>query len=185
MGYETTLIFIRNWDTIKTGYHHVEASLEMGKITYNAISELNIKAHKDEKSEAKLQKEIWAYKNKEKCVYDFEWNSCNKEYTEEMNLLSAEKREVEVKKLMKMKMKLEKKLPYIFWSDGNHESFTDDYGDLLLIVSLTDLKLAILNDMAKDIIEQKWIYPKYTLALKMIEAFESDGNDVKVILWGH
>lgn len=108
--------------------------------------------------------------------------------------MPEDEREVLVNKYHRASRVLENKLPYIFWEDGNIESFEDSYGDLLLVVSLEELKEAIEYDRAQDIIkndgnEYKY-YRRFDLALNMINTFLNnkdvwDHENIKVVMWGH
>ena len=186
MGYETNLIFISN-STAKgkkyTGYCHVEASLQMGKVCYGEIQTLLNTAKLPDEKHDEMTKEIEKRESEYREVFNREGN-----YTEEMLELTEAKREKTVHNMFAKTKKLGNKLPYIFWANQNMESFCDDYGSVLLIVDLEDIQKAIIIEQARYLKEQDWIYRRFGIALSMIEHFQKEEwkhENIKVVLWGH
>ena len=115
----------------------------------------------------------------------------NGDYTEYYKSLGAEEKNELDKERFKLESYLEKKLPYVYWEDGNEHNYADRYGSTLMVVSLQDLKEAIIKQQAEEINTGnfKLGYGKYDMALRMIEGFMNsdfwDEKYTRVIMWGH
>ena len=187
MGYETCLLFIDERKYTKDkGYARIEATLEMGCICNDMVGKLIEKSVPKKTTKEKLRKQIKAWeKQRAKCY------TSDGEYTEEMNDLSEKEREIECDKSYKMSRELDKKLYHVCYSDKNTQQYTDCYGDVLIVVSLADLKEAITLDQAKMIHTKEYDihgYRRFAMALAVIEQFENKEHwdeNIKVIMWGH
>ena len=190
MGYETELIFVTGNNKTKAGricgYQSVEATLEMGKCAYGVFGELIDRCRNEVKAthdQAVRDVEHMELLGRE--LFTHEGN-----YTPEMEAIKTQaEREKRSAPYYKEKRAIETKLPY-FYKDGNTELFLDAYGDLLLVASLIDLKLAILKSNAEEIHDKHYEngggYRRFNMAIRLIEAFQLDfGEDVQVILYGH
>jgi len=134
-------------------------------------------------TEKRLNKLIEKYEAQRKYCWDRDGD-----YSEELNDMTDTKRNAEIKKLFRMAANLDKELHYIYY-EGSDQQYEDRYGNTLMIVSLEDLKKAIIKDQAQMVIEgYDNGYRRFNIALKMIESFQDkkDWNDnVKVVMWGH
>ena len=186
MGYDTTAIFISGGSRNHKGYCGVEATLEMGCIAYGEIAKL-MDAKKFKKPKADLlKKEIKAFEEREKS-----WFTADGNYTEEMEKLSEDERKVLSKEKHKADQLLESQLPYIYHGGTNSQSYADVYGDIFMVVSLDEMRVAVIKQQAKLINEKSYEigYRRFNIILKMIEEFRDKEqwgeNNIKIILWGH
>jgi len=182
MGYETTLLFVNTYGK-KGGYRNVKASLEMNKIAYDESIQNLIESIKHKQGttdeRAKLHKAVKDYENLHKEIYTDEG-----EHTKTMEEMNSDEQGKMIDKLFQKEKQLGRKIPFVYWLEGNTESFTDCYGDLLLETTLAELKKAIFIANAKEIAENNATYRAYDIALDIIKNFEDDKH-TKVILYGH
>lgn len=182
MGYETTLIFVYTWGRKKKGFWEVVASINLGKVAWGEfgrlIDELSTKNRK------------WLEKRKRIAKWLDEWETIKSKLLYEVENL--EKEEIEELKTRRFELEriLEKHLPMIFFKNDNYPSFTDDYGDLLMVTDLETVKDAIIKTQAEELVKDgaETTYRRFDVALAMIDAFiltkEKWNNNIKVILWG-
>lgn len=181
MGYETTLLFIRNYGKKPIGYCPISASLELSKI-YWAIGDLVEKARSriNPKERDKLSRMIDNLEEMRKTIYDGEGD-----YTEEARKWTEKQRDSYGDRICSLRKRIEKKLPAIFWQ-GDDTSYRDNYGDLLLVVTLDELRCALLEAQKKAIKEDDRLETDFVLALQMINHFQTiDSGNHWVVLWGH
>jgi len=158
MGYETTLLFISGRK--ETGYHSVEASLNMCKIAFGEIKKLIDKNRK-----------VIDTKKYEK------WFS--KAYTIDGNTRRRYKRALN--KYREIRNELDNTHLYFFWSSVQYPEYSDCYDDLI-VVELEELKIAIESEMEEN------PYRRWKNALALIELFQSEewkNDNIKIILYGH
>ena len=183
MGYETTLIFCESYNH-KSGYWNVISTLDMCKITYDkSINNLIDLARSRNGSDKEIEE-------KKELVKDFESEhkrifTSDGDYTEELRELSKVEQDKDTKEYSKIQSKLSKKIPYIYYSKNNREDYTDMYGDLLLVVSLEEIKKAIDEARSRDVLKGEGVWYRYDIALSLIESIEKNNKDCKVIMWGH
>jgi len=183
MGYETTLIFVSNGYKPKfKGYCGVEATLKMGKIAYDALGELIQKTRIPEAFREEMKKLVEDKRAGHAKMFNSEGN-----YNAEYSVMPEEKRRKIYHRLIgKIAKQLDAKIPYIYYDDMNDGSYTDAYGDFLMLVTLAELKKAVELDRAKMTLEGGG-YRRFDMALKLIETFEHDfgSEEVRVVMWGH
>lgn len=183
MGYETKVMFVTNYQKKGTavGYCRQEASLEMGKICSGKVGELIDRLQNEVKPlEEKYRDQIKEIEEDSRKIYDRDGN-----YLEEISNLPEKKKKLISQKHFKKQKALEVVLPYVY--DGNEQVFEDSYGNFLLIATLKEVKEAIIKDNAKEITDGNYEfgYRRFNIALKLIEGFETFGEEVLVILFGH
>lgn len=185
MGYETKLIFVTNHRKKKEGrpvdYCSVVATLEMGKICYDFVGDLIGKLQKI----VKPLEELYRNKIKEMEEVHKELFNSDGNWTEELAKLPKAEQDKRYAVYSKIRIALEKKLPFVF--EGDDATFEDCYGNLLLVASLKEVKEAIIKSNAKEIAEGNYEfgYRRFNVALKLIEGLEDFGEEVFVILYGH
>ena len=182
MGYETTLIFVESYQSntkrIK-GFQNVVGSVEMCKVAYHAFGKLL-----DEKT-AEVKAYLAEHKNIESDLKELDklrsnltgdWGNDKTQY----------------EPVMRLEEKLGKLLPYIFWTDSERERFDDSYGAVFAIASLEEVRQAIIQDMATNVINKDYgntgYYWRYDLAIGLIDAiqkYSQEAKCIKVVLWGH
>lgn len=184
MGYETRLIFVSDWEKKFKGFGSAEATLEMGCISYGFIAELIKKLRSNNKLIRPINKKIDRFEELQKKVYGDDGN-----YPEDFKSLDRKEQRKLEKEHWQLEKELGKKLLYIY--DGRKQAFRDAYGDLLLVVSLDELKEALIKDDARLIHEEKYDkgYRRFKLALEMIQHFQNpdywNKNEIKIVMWGH
>lgn len=176
MGYETTLLVVDGNGRKSVGYHNIVATVELSKVAYDAVGDI-IESKKDDKD---LSEQVREWEESWKETYTLEGD-----YNPNLQLLSESEKSKKGDKVYSVEQKLSKKLPYVFYSNGNKQDFVDDYGSLLKVVEVKDIYNAILQDQAKMIKEDGEGYRRFDIALKVLEGFMNDKWNVKVILWGH
>jgi len=182
MGYETTAIFVSSNDDFK-GYCGIQATLDMGKIAYGKIAELMSNIDRHDNADLKVLEQEWK-KQHEHCFI-------NGDYTPELKAMDKGDRNIEIDKVFALENKLDKKLPCIFYQNGNMKDYTDRYGEPLMLVDLKDFRKAIIADN-KELIScgafKEPGYRRLNMAVKMIDMFKEKiwgSQPVKVILWGY
>ena len=181
MGYETRLIFVHGNKPV--GYQQNLAELDLCKVAYNHFGELidicRIR-QKVPKRVRKMLDKLNEIKNKIGDLSELAfWVG------EEID--ADDLKEKLQKQQFDLELKLEKHLPFLYGLDGDETFFDDQYGDVLLIASLDEVKQAIIKDQAKSIVEEGFNYRRFDVALRMIEGFERkpDFEGIKVVLFGH
>lgn len=183
MGYETKAIFVSSHSDFK-GYCRIEATLEMGKIANNYISDLMDKARNVNRKE--LESLVKTWEDKHDYIFNAEGN-----YTEALVKMETDEQQKEVDFLFTLQHDLDRNVPYIFETDHNRQNYTDCYGDLLLVVDLKAFRSAVVKENKMLIAEGQYDargYRRFNMVLKMIDMFDKKiwGDEpVKVILWGH
>lgn len=183
MGYETKAIFVSSHSGFK-GYCSVIATLDMGKIADGHIYDLIGKAHSTDSKTLEARVKEW--RDRHDYIFNAEGN-----YTDELLKMSEEDKQKEVDKLFEMQHKLDERLPYIFETSNHVHDYTDDYGELMMMVDLKDFRSAVVKEnkvlIAKGIYNAPG-YRRFVMAIRMIDMFDKKiwGEEpVKVILWGH
>ncbi|NOQ37613.1 hypothetical protein GQ472_01870 [archaeon] len=183
MGYETELIFIQVNHRLK-GFQRVIATLQMGKICYGKIYQL-VQESKVHDKDQKLGAEIDAYERQAGRCY-----IADGDYTETLKKMPEQERKAEIDKLLKMSATLDRKLCYIY-RDSDRQCYTDKCGDILMVVSLSNLYATLIEEQARLISEGEFEvgYRRFEMAIRMIDKFMDKkiwGNEeLKVIMWGH
>jgi len=190
MGYETKMMVVSSYGRLNkkklAGYLKQEATLELGCVCYDKLGDL-IRRLKDESKEVEgaeeLRDEISAISKEYKAIYT------DGDYSYEALQLTKKQREARGKKLCNREHRLGKKLPYVFEGSSN-ETYTDSYGDFLLVATLEEVLEAMVKDQAKSILKEEYEsnrgYRRFALAIALLESFKSDfGDEVKVVLYGH
>jgi len=180
MGYETTIIVVEHYGKEKkfVGYHSVVGSMELCKVgsDLQEIEELAKKNRKVTTEDTTCHAEMEAaYKN---CFIDGEW-------TPELKAAGKRAQDSAYAEYSTRHRKLEKKFPFIYWRDGNHESFEDHYGTFLMHISLDEAIQGLRKAEARMVNEEGDGYYAYRMAIKMLEAFKVEMPNARVILWGH
>jgi len=182
MGYETTLLFVSHYREKFVDFGKIEATLRMGKIAYDYISDL---IGKHTRKNKKLIEKAKRWSNLHNEIYNLDGN-----HTMEFKELSEKEQQKKVDKLHKLEESLNAKLPYVYHTSGNKQDYLDCYDDLLIVVPLEELREAIIKSQAKTITDGQYElgYRRFDMALRMIEMFDKKiwgSKDVKVILYGH
>lgn len=179
MGYETNLLFVGNYTNFK-GYCLIVASLDVCKVGYGATGKLMQEARQRVEDKPKLLEMIKAFEAEYNFLYNSEGN-----YSDEANQLDSKELNALIEAYYKSRLALEKLLPFVRM-DGK-DCFTDKYGDLLMVVSLSELRDAIIKDNSEFLSKDGATYRRFDAALKLIDAFRPElfGEEIKVIMWGY
>lgn len=188
MGYETTMLVVEGHEKKNGkpfGYHSVIASVELSCCGDKGPMGLLIHSRNDVNNE--LLKEIDDMKDAESECFDADGN-----WVEELRGASEEEKKRATKTYHSKKRILSERLPYIFWTGSDDETFTDSYGSPLIFATLEEVYEALVRDQAKIIAEEEYEgsygYRRFHLAIKLLEGFLQDKDswkNVKVILYGH
>jgi hypothetical protein len=185
MGYDTRLVFVtgtKNKKTKKlTGYCSVVATMEMACIAYNAFGALI-----DQKREAlgKHNQKVIAGHVQETEDLGKEIYGADGEHTDEFLALDIKEQERKKKVYYTSRKTLEQMHPYIY-EGGDGQRFLDSYGDVLMIATLEEVRLALAKDAAKQLLEEGQAYRRYAPALALCDALKDFGEDVEVVMYGH
>lgn len=188
MGYETKMMIVHSYDKKGGNYQEIEATLEMGRICYDAVAELIDKAR------AENNKKVRAYKKKTgkdlfeqieliKEYHDVAFTARG-DYNPDLTEKDVEKA---VKRYFDHRGRIERVLPFVY-DNHDEESFVDCYNDLLLIVSVKEAIEAFKKNNAIAVAKGDYEtgYRRYDIAIKLLEAFQVDfGQEVRVVLFGH
>lgn len=184
MGYETEFIFVQE-NKGRKGYQTIEATLQMGQIHYSHLETLMRKAKVPDK-DRKIIDEVNDYERQEKRCFTADGN-----YTDTLKGMTDIELKAEINKLFRMSNKLDKRLCYIHRGNDSMNCYTDLCGDLLMVVSLKDLRTALIKEQARlvEAGEYETGYNRFDMALRMIDTFLDrkiwGAGQVKVLMWGH
>lgn len=190
MGYDTRLVIVkRNKRSRKAmstdNYMRKEAELEMGCCCYGKIAELISSLRKKNAQHVGISEEIQEFTACHKAIFNAEGN-----WTEELAALSEAAQHERCATLHKLQRALNKKIPYMYVDD--EETYTDSYGDVLLVASVQEIRSAILQDLAASVAKKEYEglgnggYRRFNIALDLLNSFKNNfGEDVEVVLYGH
>lgn len=185
MGYDTTLIFVEDWQKKFKSYCRILATVDLAKVGCDNFGDLISKCQKPNR----YQKQIVRYDKLVNEIEDLNYSIAHEkdveEYVKTLKALQKELKQIEAK--------LEEKCPFIYYESGNIVSFSDRYSEPLMIASLEDVREAIIRDQAKTIHKKEYDgirgYRRYNTGLALVEHFlDTDQwvkGTVRVVLWGH